>query len=103
MLQKTQRSPSLRCAWIFERFNSPGQCFQLFQLEGVLVIRPRGEAPDVLERVLEIGGVAASACGQHPARHLGDPFLLHLFRTRHGDRIEDPKPGLKKLAGEKYL
>jgi hypothetical protein len=63
MFQKTERSRSLRCARIFERFNSPGQCFQLFQLESVSVISPRGEAPGVFERLLELGGVAASACG----------------------------------------
>jgi|HubBroStandDraft_2_1064218.scaffolds.fasta_scaffold3641766_1 hypothetical protein len=63
MFQKTERSPSLRCAWIFERFNSPGQCFQLFQLESVLVLSPRSEAPGAIERMLELGGVATSACG----------------------------------------
>jgi hypothetical protein len=63
MFQETERSPSLRCTRIFERFNSPGQCFQLFQLESVLVISPRGEATGVFERMLELGGVAASACG----------------------------------------
>jgi|HubBroStandDraft_1064217.scaffolds.fasta_scaffold712954_2 hypothetical protein len=49
------------CTAIFERFNGASQCFQLFHLESARLIRPGGKAAGVFERVLEIGGVAASA------------------------------------------
>jgi hypothetical protein len=44
---------------VFQRFNSPSQCFQLFHLKGAVVIGPGGEAPGVFELMLETGGLAA--------------------------------------------
>jgi hypothetical protein len=51
------------CVALFERFNGASQSVQLFHLESARLIRSGGEAARVFERMLEIGGMAASACG----------------------------------------
>jgi hypothetical protein len=104
MFQKTQGSSSLPCAWILQRFNGPGQCFQPLHLESAVLARPGGEAPGVFELVFEIVAVAASPGSQDSSRYLGDTFFLgDWFRPRHADRIEDRAAGLKEIAGKSTL